>query len=123
MAFTYDESNIQGNSLNYARFLLGDVTDESHILEDSEINALVAMHGFNEGVAQLAESCVSRVSQQPDQYKDEAGIDVAWTKQRVAHWNELAKRLRGGIPTTVTPTGPEVAAAPITGPDLTKLGI
>ncbi|MCW5936729.1 MAG: hypothetical protein KIT11_05425 [Fimbriimonadaceae bacterium] len=125
MAFTYDSVNIGAEGRDYARFLLGDVDSTTHLLEDEEVEALLALRGFREGVAQLAESCVARVSQQPERFEDEAGIQSEWTQQRVRHWTELAARMRANVTkTTATSLGPDVVSgemAPTAGLD--RLGI
>jgi len=121
MAFTYSGSAL-AVPLNYARFLLGDVVDATHILEDEEITGLISLHGFNEAVAQCAESCITRVAQQPDRYKDEAGVETEW-KVKLDGWLALANRMRTGQQTEAAIITREVHGRGITGPDTSGMGL
>lgn len=109
MAFSYSAANVGAEGRDYARFLLGDTAAETAVLQDEEIDALLGRLSFAEAVAQAAESCVARVSQQPDEFEDEGGLKTKWTQQRVRHWNELAARMRARVVPSTTP----VAAGPV----------
>lgn len=121
MSFSYSASAL-GVQLNYARFLLGDVASDTRLLEDEEITGLISMHGFNEAVAQCAESCITRVAQQPDRYKDEAGVEAEW-KVKLDGWIALAKRMRAGQQTEAAIVTREVHGRVITNPDTSRMGL
>lgn len=108
--------------LNYARFLLGD-TGSIQILTDDEVNGLIDAHGFNEGVAQCAESILLRLSYEPDKQQDAAGLNNEW-KERAKSLRDLAARMRAGaVKTNKQPydTSPGTKTGVITGPDTTGL--
>lgn len=111
--------------LNYARFLLGDTANDpgKEILSDDEINGLVNAHGFNEGVAQCAESILLRLSYEPDKQQDGAGLGNEW-RERAKSLRDLAKRMREGVvKTQAAPfdTSPGTKTGVITGPDLSGM--
>lgn len=78
-----------------ARLLLGDtgVDGNSFLLTDEEINAMLTASKFNSAVADLAESLATRFAQFPDETDTPGGHKLKWS-ERVAAWQELAKRLR-----------------------------
>ena len=124
MSQTYDPTHSSDGGLNEARFDLGDIghiKDDTgaavYLLQDAEITGKIATYGYNEGVAQCAESCVMRTAQEPDLYEDEQKTRVQWTKRQGA-WEYLAARLRSriGAPATATLTPITVAAGVTAGP-------
>lgn len=91
----YDPLLVATSGLQRARFLLGDVENAALLLTDEEIAGMIAAFGWTEGVAQCADSLVSRFAQDPTSYEDEGGMKVNFY-QRMEAWEKLAKRLRSG---------------------------
>jgi hypothetical protein len=124
---SYDPDHLD-QPLNYARFLLGDTAYDpadatKEILKDAEITALVSAHGFNEGVAQCAESILARLSYEPDKQQDGAGLNNEW-KERAKTLRDLATRMRTGIvKTEAAPydTSQGTKSGVIKGPDMSGL--
>lgn len=118
MPATYNPADLS-DLLNRARFELGDTDLDDAILDDAEITQSIELFGYSEGVAKCAGTCIVRVSQSPDKYKDEGGIDVSWS-DRISEWRNLAKRLRSaGSAASSNRSG---RAQVTTGPDMTRLG-
>lgn len=122
---SYDENLINDRGLNYARFLLGDTANEpgKEMLKDAEILGIIGAHGFNEGVAQCAESILRRLSYEPDKQQDGAGLNNEW-RERATTLRDLAKQMRAGITkTNAAPfdTSPGTKSGVIKGPDLSGL--
>jgi hypothetical protein len=120
MAFTYDKSQLDTSHLFRARFQLGDTDHTNPLVDDDEINALITVYGYAEGVAQVADGLVSKFAQEPDEYEDEGGVKVKWG-QKIKVWQDLARRLRDGI----AKVDPSIVRSPmigtLTSPDLTGM--
>lgn len=124
MGATYDATLLATSELCRARFALGDASfalEADALLQDEEIEALITLFGYAEGVAQCCDALMSRFAQSPDEYKDEGGVDARWT-ERIKAWAALAKRLRGGEVQTGTEQVPTRfhAGAALTNPDMTE---
>lgn len=121
MSASYDGTHLEEAGRDRARFLLGDTDTSQALLQDEEIDALLATFAFKEAVAQCCDHLVSRFAQRPDDYQDEGGVKVKWT-ERVKAWQGLAKRLRSGDVQTEAsvPTGFS-AVGNITAPDTSEL--
>lgn len=123
MGATYDSAQLGESELYRARFALGDsgfTTEDEALLQDEEIEALIEMYGYAEGVAQCCDALVTRFAQDPDEHEDEGKVRAKWT-ERIKAWKDLAKRLRAGTVTTSTalvPTGFSAGGA-ITLPSMT----
>lgn len=104
--FTYDATQIGSNTINRARFLLGDVGklldaegEAMYLVSDEELTALIGSTGaaFHEGVASACDHLINRFSQEPDKFEDATQARVEWTS-RLKGWSDLAKRLRATAP-------------------------
>jgi hypothetical protein len=121
LATTYDATALATSPKDRARDILGDKGDLINpedgsaiwLRTDEEIQALIDLFGFAEGVAQCAEALASRYAQEPDQYQDEAGMVVRWSF-KVATWQALAARLR--LTNDAPPSYGAPVFAPTTGP-------
>ena len=119
MSFSYNAAQLSSSLVYRARLELGD-TLAPGVLQDEEIQFYVDQHGYDLGVAFCADACYSRVSQDPDRYKDMGGVEVEWTQQRVRHWAELAAKKRSGeSSTTISSPGTVSVARRTIGPDMT----
>lgn len=65
------------------------------ILQDETIDALISSVGFNEALAQCAESCAAYFSREPDRFvqRGSGGAQVTW-EDRVKTLLEIARRAR-----------------------------
>ncbi len=110
-----------------ARFQLGDtgvLKDEAGavvwLVSDEEIGSFVALFGYAEGVAQIADALTVRFAQEPTLYQDEGGVKVEWGK-RFEAWARLAQSLRTNATKTVgaNPGAPLLQTS--LGPDLRRV--
>lgn len=127
MATTYDPTLIATSQLYQARDLIGDTGslvdaagNKVWLKTDEEINGWITAFGWAEGLAKVCDSLVSKVSQQPTEYKDEAGMDVKFT-DRIAAWRGLAASLRSGINQSSKVVLTNATGDGMTGPDMTGL--
>lgn len=117
MANSYDPSVLATDAVMRARYLLGDtgrLKDDAGatvwLIDQEEIAGLLAgAPAFNEGVAQCADGLATRFAQEPNKYRDEAGVEIDW-RDRVRTWLDLANRLRSGeVANTEVPSGRPLA--------------
>jgi hypothetical protein len=94
MAFTYDSP--AASEKDAVRFLLGDTTDDGHLLEDEEIDWLISkwkpVHGTTEYVAATAaETIAAKFAREANYSADGVSISLAQLGQQ---FRELAAQLR-----------------------------
>jgi hypothetical protein len=82
---------------NTARFLLGDTSNDvaTELLTDAQIDAVITLHGYNGGVAYLAEGLAARFAQKVSSVSLPGGLSAAWS-ERVKYWTRLAEQMRAG---------------------------
>jgi hypothetical protein len=124
MAADYDPTVLSVSAKDRARFQLGDrgtLRDESGdpiwLLQNEEIEGLIELHGYAEGVAQCADALAADFAQQPRVYADESGTRVDMS-DRVATWLALAAQLRRTGKPDTAPTGGAFMSAQTTGPSM-----
>ena len=94
MTATYDPS--LPTNRDHLRQLLGDTDTASPLLQDETIDAKLQAFGFTEALAQLADGLASELSQRPDSFKEDGGVEYSW-QHRVVQWRELATKARSGL--------------------------
>lgn len=124
---SYDKTALKTDPVMHARYMLGDtgrLKDDAGatvwLLDQEEIQGLIDLNGFNEGVAQLADGLVTRFAQDPDKYADEGGVETEWT-ERIKAWKELAKSLRSGAVKSSSVATGRPLASPLANVDTTEL--
>lgn len=91
MTFTYDPAGLDGSDLFQVRFLLGDTIEAEPLLQDEEINFLIAEHGVQEGAAQGAERLAAKFARLADQKTGDVSTDF---DQLQEHYKNLADQIR-----------------------------
>lgn len=77
------------------RRLTADTSTSAPILQDEEIDAMLATFGLREGSAQVVDAVATWCSMQPDSYEESNGFRVSY-RERARDLRSLAARIRGG---------------------------
>lgn len=83
--------------LDYARFLLGDTSNDAatELLSDAHIEAVLSRFTVNLAVGFMATGLAARFAQQPGSVSLPSGLSVSWA-ERVKYWKDLAAQMRAG---------------------------
>lgn len=114
--FSYEPKDIPTTVKYRVRFILGDTRAPGY-LDDDEIDAAVAVYGLREGAAKCADSIALKLAAEPEKYKDEAGVDIAFA-DRVEAWRQMGRDIRSGkIKVALTSIGGAGVLKPIAMPE------
>lgn len=97
MSVTYSASLL--TNLDWIRLKTGDTDTVTALLQDETINAMLAVFGYAEALAQCAESIIAILAQEPDSLNQGTGenaIQLQFTS-RIKTLQELVKACRAGV--------------------------
>ena len=113
MSWTYDPTQLSTSPLMQVRFMLGDVKESSPLLQDEEINFLLANQSVVNATLQCCDRIIARLAPEIDKAIGPTRVNLS---QRYDHFVALKKTLRkstGAIGVPVLATNQPLPLTPV----------
>lgn len=108
MSFSYG-GDPSGSDIDLIRFRVGDTNEKEALLQDEEIEWIVAQYDKEETRLAVAfRQCATQLAKKPD--KKKLGPQEESNKDRLAYFNSMAEKYERGLSWLGTPPSPSYQA-------------